>query len=305
MFSGASAPVLHATDRARLLVERAWLGGMSIGRVTSSGHDVAVLEIARDTVLIPVEGRVQTEMHDRTFEAGAGKLLVASTGRRRTRVLPNRNGVFKAVVLMIDRRDFGILPGEIRLPAQPHNNPGEYCHAANAAVTNDARHLRQLALMLAEEVDAGGRIARNPAYGESWRRLLTEKYRIAMNDWGILPLPHRADDAASARHVRLASEFMRENLAEIATLSDVAATCGISVRTLEQAFRSELDNSPRAFLTELRLQEARRLLSGSGRVRSVTEAAMACGFSHMGRFSDAYNRRFGELPSATLGRPMH
>ena len=35
---------------------------------------------------------------------------------------------------------------------------------------------------------------------------------------------------------------------------------------------------------------------------SVTEIAMQWGFTHMGRFSIEYRRRFGESPSETLSR---
>ena len=35
---------------------------------------------------------------------------------------------------------------------------------------------------------------------------------------------------------------------------------------------------------------------------SVTEIAMTWGFSHMGRFSVEYRRRFGEIPSDSLRR---
>ena len=36
--------------------------------------------------------------------------------------------------------------------------------------------------------------------------------------------------------------------------------------------------------------------------RSVTEVALDHGFMHLGRFSEAYRKRFGELPSQTWKR---
>ena len=49
----------------------------------------------------------------------------------------------------------------------------------------------------------------------------------------------------------------------------------------------------------LRLDAARqRLLDGA--CANVTEAALAVGFGHLGRFSEYYKERFGELPRQTL-----
>ncbi|MFY8217090.1 MAG: helix-turn-helix domain-containing protein [Chthoniobacterales bacterium] len=49
----------------------------------------------------------------------------------------------------------------------------------------------------------------------------------------------------------------------------------------------------------MRLCKARREILGSGyRNLSVTDAAMAWGFNHLGRFSAEYRQFFGELPSS-------
>ena len=54
------------------------------------------------------------------------------------------------------------------------------------------------------------------------------------------------------------------------------------------------------FLTDSRLEAARVALQSPSPIESVSSIAYACGFSHLGRFSDAYRRRFGESPSVTL-----
>ena len=54
------------------------------------------------------------------------------------------------------------------------------------------------------------------------------------------------------------------------------------------------------FLTEQRLQNARKKLHKSHPQASVSDIAMDCGFRHLGRFSQFYWKRFGERPSDTL-----
>jgi AraC-like DNA-binding protein/tetratricopeptide (TPR) repeat protein len=85
-------------------------------------------------------------------------------------------------------------------------------------------------------------------------------------------------------------------------LDDVAATCGVSPRTLQKHFRRFLGQSARAFLQELRFNRARQALLVGGRQVSVTEVAARCGFAHLGRFAAGYLRRYGESPSTTLRR---
>ena len=50
------------------------------------------------------------------------------------------------------------------------------------------------------------------------------------------------------------------------------------------------------------MQAAHAELLTPGPRKSVTEVALALGFSHLGRFSSGYHEKFGELPSATRGR---
>jgi TolB-like protein/Flp pilus assembly protein TadD len=83
-------------------------------------------------------------------------------------------------------------------------------------------------------------------------------------------------------------------------MPDLAAHCGVAERTLHKQFQIFLGVSPLRYFRQLRLAAARaRLLSGTG---SVTDAALAYGFSHLGRFSAQYRRTFAEPPSTTARR---
>ena len=103
------------------------------------------------------------------------------------------------------------------------------------------------------------------------------------------------------RYVRKAQDFIEARLERVIRLSDVAAVVGISQRTLELAFREVLGMTPVAYIRNRRLNRVRRrLLLGPDSVRSVTDAAMECGFSHLGHFSHRYKELFNELPSETF-----
>ena len=85
-------------------------------------------------------------------------------------------------------------------------------------------------------------------------------------------------------------------------LQALARVAGVPPRTLETHFKRFLGTTPLGWVRQARLTHARRaLLASEGRV-TVTDVAMDCGFSQLGRFAAQYCRRFGELPSETLRR---
>lgn len=101
-----------------------------------------------------------------------------------------------------------------------------------------------------------------------------------------------------------ADKFIRQNLDQSLALSDIATAAGVSTRFLEDAFRRHWRTSPIAHVRNLRLEVAHHLLTHPVDGVSVTDAALAAGFTHLGRFSQAYARRFGELPSESLRRAL-
>ncbi|WP_426792897.1 helix-turn-helix transcriptional regulator [Achromobacter xylosoxidans] len=83
------------------------------------------------------------------------------------------------------------------------------------------------------------------------------------------------------------------------TLTDIARGAGASPSALTRLFQQHRETTPMQALRVLRLDAAREKLQ-QGACESVTEVAVSVGISHLGRFSEYYRDRFGELPRETF-----
>lgn len=119
---------------------------------------------------------------------------------------------------------------------------------------------------------------------------------------------HNYDHALAARaapaapkHVKKIENYIEAHAHEPITPADLARHANVSLRSVYAGFRDFRGVTPMAYLQRVRLRRVRQELQ-SGRAASVTEAAMRWGFSHLGRFSAAYKREFGESPGQTRRR---
>ena len=124
----------------------------------------------------------------------------------------------------------------------------------------------------------------------------------------LLSLPHNKNEKLHEKRnyqvapglVHRSEEYMRANLKETISIIDLLEICGCSRSALFLAFQSSRGYTPMEFLTEQRLHNVRNRLLKQQIGASVTSIALECGFTHLGRFSQVYRRRFGESPSDTL-----
>ncbi|WP_037860387.1 helix-turn-helix domain-containing protein [Streptomyces sp. NRRL S-340] len=98
------------------------------------------------------------------------------------------------------------------------------------------------------------------------------------------------------RAVRAGLAIMRERLADPLTLADIAGEVHLSVYHFVRVFRDATGQTPHRYLTGLRIERARRLLSGTG--LTVAQIAERCGFSGPGSLSSAFLAHVGVRPSA-------
>lgn len=115
--------------------------------------------------------------------------------------------------------------------------------------------------------------------------------------------PSTAAPNAAPALVRRAQSAMLSRLAEPMSLGEVARAQGVATRTLQAAFQRTCGRGPMQWLREQRLDAVRRTLREMDTSTArITDLALAYGFTHLGEFSRAYRRRFGETPSRTLAR---
>ena len=92
-----------------------------------------------------------------------------------------------------------------------------------------------------------------------------------------------------------AIEHIRTNFREKISVTGLAEMCGISDEYLRFLFKSCVGQTPLAYITTLRLENAREMLRGG--FVSVAEAAEANGFDSPGYFTRLYKKHYNSLPS--------
>lgn len=159
--------------------------------------------------------------------------------------------------------------------------------------------VKRMVNYMVSELDHNDQIVKNSGLLRSCDEMLMS---------AMLSLPHNhREKLYEGRHkriapglVRRAEEYMRAHLEESISISDLVRICDCSQSILFSAFRNARGYSPMEFLTDQRLQNAKKKLHKSNLQASVSDIAMECGFRHLGRFSQFYRKRFGERPSDTL-----
>jgi AraC-like DNA-binding protein len=118
---------------------------------------------------------------------------------------------------------------------------------------------------------------------------------VSSNVLRVIPKPEENSGFEPVR------QFIEEHLTEDISIEQLMAVARVSERTLYTLFERQVGLAPREFMRQRKLERVHAVLQ-LATARSVTEVALDHGFLHLGRFSSAYRKRFGELPSQTWRR---
>jgi AraC family transcriptional regulator len=115
--------------------------------------------------------------------------------------------------------------------------------------------------------------------------------------YGGMNAPRASQRGGLAPHQeRRAKELITANLNGDVSLNRLAAECGLSPRHFARAFRQSTGVSPHRWLMRYRVARARQLLANPR--LSLTQIALACGFSDQSHFTRAFTAAAGATPGA-------
>jgi signal transduction histidine kinase/AraC-like DNA-binding protein/response regulator of citrate/malate metabolism/ABC-type sugar transport system substrate-binding protein len=98
------------------------------------------------------------------------------------------------------------------------------------------------------------------------------------------------------RLVRKAMAYLHEHYADPLSREDLARSVGVSEGYLARCFRRETGVTPMIYLNRYRVNQAKALLEAGS--QSITEVALAVGFSDSAYFSNVFRREVGVSPGA-------
>ncbi len=95
---------------------------------------------------------------------------------------------------------------------------------------------------------------------------------------------------------RRAKEIMRARLASGLTIADVAAECKLTPSHFARSFRRSTGIAPHEFLSQLRIEEAKRQMLSTK--LPLADIALICGFGDQSYFTRVFSRSVGVSPGA-------
>lgn len=113
-------------------------------------------------------------------------------------------------------------------------------------------------------------------------------------------LPLLAQKNHSDALIHRAQRWLQGNMTKDLRITELAGALAVSDRTLIRRFRSVLDQTPLAYLQDLRLEAARALLETSS--HSVEEVASQVGYNDASSFSRLFRQRVGMSPGSYRSR---
>ncbi|MDB5972247.1 MAG: AraC family transcriptional regulator [Hydrocarboniphaga sp.] len=199
---------------------------------------------------------------------------------------------YLAISLTLDVTAIAALLGDLSLAVHEHGDPSSQPEAFNvAAVTPELMDAWVRMLRLMERPNDVPALA--PAYE---REIL---YRVLQGPQGHMLRQLATPDSALAR-ISSAIKRIRRDFRRPLRIAELAEQVAMSESAFHRQFKSATALSPLQYQKQLRLLQARQLLTAQG--KSVTATALDVGYESPTQFSREYARAFGLPPTQDAAR---
>ena len=111
----------------------------------------------------------------------------------------------------------------------------------------------------------------------------------------------RASGALSAARLARVRDFVAANLGEAFGIAEMAEVANLSPYHFSRAFKQATGRTPRAFVTDRRVERAKELLARTD--LPLAQVAQGCGFADQAHFTTVFSRQSGVTPGAFRRRP--
>ncbi len=252
-------------------------------------------------LLIPIEGRMTTVAHRREYVSDPRRAFLfsyPSMGPSRISIDAGASRIMVVLSYANLHRQLAALLG--KPPDMSFHPPLEFAPLVDLT-GGCGRSIARLARSVLADSKRGGPISHNPLVLCSFEQFIINELLLshAHNYSGLI---HGERPSIGPRDVKCAIDYIEGNLRSPIALTDVVRAAGVPGRTLLKHLEDFRGMSPMRYLRAARLERVHEALQNAQADKTVADVAMNWGFSHMGRFSLEYRRRFGEQPSETLKR---
>jgi len=274
-----------SADMPGFSLQRFGYGAMVTLEIPPS-HESFVLQLT-------LRGTTKNQIGGQVLETRPGDFIIRSPGRDSVKIW---SADAEQLMLRIDRSIIERAVG---------TEVGDHVHYPvlfdpQAVSVADAPALFSFIRMICDDVDSGSPIFSRPSCAHPMMDTLASMLLHTFKSDRCAQI-NGTTSSAAPYYVKRALEFIADRAAEDISLQDIAFASGVSSRALHKRFRRFRDQTPMEYLRDVRLDYARaQLLKARQSGATVTQIAENCGFRHLGRFAQAYLKRFGQLPSEAM-----
>ncbi len=138
-------------------------------------------------------------------------------------------------------------------------------------------------------------VAQEGAWGYEFRvrELLARMLLLVLENSAAVSVP-RTEDKKSIVRLRCMVDYIKAHYAQELRLDDIAAAASVGKRECLRCFHTFMGKSPKQYVTELRIYNARRLLEDT--MLSIREVGELCGFLDASYFSKVFREYCGLSP---------